>query len=699
MNEKEDVVEIIPTLKTLVERFSGFRERTNEVLRKERRARKRDEPEEMAELLQELQRKLNSVNESLEKIEEVGSDEKKEGKKKNRRNKKRARNGEEEGARAVAVAREQGRREMRAIHANVREEEEEPEAMKKPRAKKLIDGGVCSTVGEDATLFYFALPNKLEDDKSFECPLLSVERTVVVERNQLYPVDFATLSENERGRYLVLLEADVSKRFQLNAPLLFKDHGGDMLKARNAVIEDPSRVGSFFESLARYAIASKQLSAASNTVLMLAASLHVTLSKSNEQGWYASFRKQIADFCGKNNCSIKASTVERYLVAGSLMLRSRVMACMLPSFLALNSGAMDMLLDNVEVVQRWEKMFEMMEIEGEREEEEEQQTLSNVVGSNEQEENRHVEEVQSTPDDFGALYLGEEHLSSGNQLNDNGPDEVLHLIADPTSAIADVADEKEEENCSKCGLTGSGIFLACDGPGKNHYFCWRCNGYSTAPPAELMYPGAKEKSICTVVFCKRHLELEACLVPYKSHVQRKNDQQPVSIQDFVNLVQAEEAQHIVRIFYENEYSLVPIKRNGWCIFESVVAILKLDLAKFVKNMKLFAQDYLKEETNTAFFAKPQLCRGLWNQLDLKEKTSIDGFRSTEAADLLIPMIAEYLNLEESNSVKICTWCVEKGELVKSPYEYPKEQAGEVERTINLFKSNLFVEHFDLMLKK
>jgi hypothetical protein len=47
-----------------------------------------------------------------------------------------------------------------------------------------------------------------------------------------------------------------------------------------------------------------------------------------------------------------------------------------------------------------EKIFEgagMIEIEGEREEEEEQQTLGSLVGSNEQEENRHVEEVQSTP--------------------------------------------------------------------------------------------------------------------------------------------------------------------------------------------------------------------------------------------------------------------------------------------------------------
>ncbi len=61
------------------------------------------------------------------------------------------------------------------------------------------------------------------------------------------------------------------------------------------------------------------------------------------------------------------------------------------------------------------------------------------------------------------------------------------------------------------------------------------------------------------------------------------------------------------------------------------------------------------------------------------------------------MIAEYLNLERSNSVKICTFCVENlnGELVKSPYEYPKEQVGEVKGTINLFKSNVFVEHFDV----
>jgi hypothetical protein len=90
----------------------------------------------------------------------------------------------------------------------------------------------------------------------------------------------------------------------------------DMLMTRNAVIEDAFRVGSFFESLARHTIASKQLSAASNTVLMLVASLHATLCKSNEQSWYTSFRKQIADFCGKNSRAVYSS----------LMLRSRIMA-------------------------------------------------------------------------------------------------------------------------------------------------------------------------------------------------------------------------------------------------------------------------------------------------------------------------------------------------------------------------------------
>lgn len=74
--------------------------------------------------------------------------------------------------------------------------------------------------------------------------------------------------------------------------MMLKDQGKDMLAARRVVIEDPSQVDAWFESLAKHAIASKQLSAANNTVLMLGASLHETLSQPKGHDWYATFKEQ-----------------------------------------------------------------------------------------------------------------------------------------------------------------------------------------------------------------------------------------------------------------------------------------------------------------------------------------------------------------------------------------------------------------------
>jgi hypothetical protein len=85
------------------------------------------------------------------------------------------------------------------------------------------------------------------------------------------------------------------------------------------------------------------------------------------------------------------------------------------------------------------------------------------------------------------------------------------LVARDKEELGSEVDEREEEGCKKCGLVGLFVFLTCDGPGKNHYFCWRCSGYSSASLTEQWYPGVRKKLICIVVFCQKHLkELEAC---------------------------------------------------------------------------------------------------------------------------------------------------------------------------------------------
>ena len=145
---------------------------------------------------------------------------------------------------------------------------------------------------------------------------------------------------------------------------------------------------------------------------------------------------------------------------------------------------------------------------------------------------------------------------------------------------------------------------------------------------------------------------------------------PPTNQDFVNHVQAEEARSMVRVFSGAEYSLLPMKPNGWCIFTCVARALNLELAGLVAKMKKFAPKVFRREDAPCVVEDRQTCLTLWKQLNLKAKSTIDAFWSSEAADLLIPMMAECLD------VTISTWYIEKGELVKSALVYPEGKVRE-----------------------
>jgi hypothetical protein len=227
------------------------------------------------------------------------------------------------------------------------------------KVRRVVDGSPCVVVRDGKEIaMYFALKNA--SSEGFVCPLLGSERgTLTVERKLLQRVDYLSLSEESQDRYLAELDADVAKRLEINLPFLFNDHADEMLKARCALMKDSSRekIVSMFGLLKRdNRITSSQLSASNNTALMLVASLHATLAGSGEQDWYTSFKKGVAESC--KNCNLKSGTLERYQGAGGLMLRSRVLACMLPSFVASNATALGKLLDDQAVVRGWEEVFE-----------------------------------------------------------------------------------------------------------------------------------------------------------------------------------------------------------------------------------------------------------------------------------------------------------------------------------------------------
>ncbi len=286
-------------------------------------------------------------------------------------------------------------------------------------------------------------------------------------------------------------------------------------------------------------------------------------------------------------------------------------------------------------------------------------------------------------------------LDGGRRGRGNGEGQSM---ANLVNARGNAAREDETEECVECGTKGKVVFLACDGPGKGHNFCWKCNGYSSAPLDELNYPGSTKTAIRTYVFCAEHLELECCTRPYELYSKKIGRGDRLSIGDFVNHVQAEEARHIVRIFsYPNrQFSILSIDPDGCCMFVSVARALGLEWADLVKEMKAFANDYLKDDENTASMNDLQEVRRLWRQLDPRKASSVHPFWSSEAADFLIPMLAAHLNAANAKAVQIRVWTIENGVLEMPKLVYPEGRAEEFRAVVDLLKSNGVVEHYDLM---
>jgi hypothetical protein len=186
-----------------------------------------------------------------------------------------------------------------------------------------------------------------------------------------------------------------------------------------------------------------------------------------------------------------------------------------------------------------------------------------------------------------------------------------------------------------------------------------------------------DASIRTYVFCAEHLDLECCTRPYELYAQKTGDER-LSIGDFVNRIQAEEARHIARIFGDpnSQFSIVPIAPDGWCMFVSVAWALALDWVGFVREMKAFAAEYLKNDENTVAMDDPQEVRRLWRQLDPKKASSVQAFWSGEAGDFLIPMLAAHLNATNAKAAQIRRWTIEKGALEMMKLVYPNGRAEE-----------------------
>jgi hypothetical protein len=124
---------------------------------------------------------------------------------------------------------------------------EQRAALEAPKTKTIGDG-MAGRIGGRGVLVYFSLLNE-KDGKDWICQSRNGPLTVV--RKTLVHVKYENLPEEERAWYLLHFEADVLRRFQINFPVLFANLGRDMMKARQELLHDPSKVTGLIDSLAR----------------------------------------------------------------------------------------------------------------------------------------------------------------------------------------------------------------------------------------------------------------------------------------------------------------------------------------------------------------------------------------------------------------------------------------------------------------
>jgi hypothetical protein len=269
---------------------------------------------------------------------------------------------EEEKSEGEEVADRQGCKKRVATHVVV-------VVAKKP---KLIGDGFAGRLFDGSSLLYFSLSNEKEgvlwscpareERENDEHPLAVVQQKVNVHRNAVQYVSFSELVEEERTWYLEQLFLDILFRFDVNFSVLFANRGCELLDVKSALLEINPDMSSIIDRMARdvrlvnsAAKVSPALSATNNAAFMVMSSLHKRLKDANKADWYQKFKNQICDMCTR--CDLTFKTMERYLEVGHLMLRSNVVACLLPFFVFMHEAAIKVLLADNNMVLRLEEAF------------------------------------------------------------------------------------------------------------------------------------------------------------------------------------------------------------------------------------------------------------------------------------------------------------------------------------------------------
>ena len=527
------------------------------------------------------------------------------------------------------------------------------------KASKIRDGMAGRT--ETGDLVYFALSNKIptagnarkrKATSLWSCPAFGVDH-MVADRSSLEQLQFSSLVQLERVWYLQQLEADLVRRFRVNAPVLFENAGADMLTARQFLLEgtgvdestnvviDGLRLRQARHNVAN--IVSSKLSAVNNTVLMVAAKMHSQLADGER---FLERAEELASVC-----TLKADTIARYRSVGELMLRSPVVACMLPGFVA-----------------------------------------------------PLLEPITCLLGDDGAVERLEAACMDQNQL--------LQLPAPPSvedrnlvTVVGDAPRLRKRDAPRKCRKCGEDVIqYGCSVDGCFIRTCWKCVGYESDPlERTYWYPGGGEGEWLKVyMFCPKHCLNSPPILTheYELYVKRVEESQVMTIQEFLVHSQVSEAAAIVDLFSRPRppFTIVPQPGDGWCTFRCVATALEMELHTLIRQLKSAVDAYLEDENVCGGFDEESAdeFKQLWEQLDPEDAETVQVLWSSNCGDYSLPMMAWFLNRDNPRAVQIRFWGIRDSKLQPSTQTYPDAGDVEFERHIDILKSNPVMPHYDLL---
>lgn len=564
---------------------------------------------------------------------------------------------------------------------------EDPVIVERP-AKKLQLADASLGEIDDGTLVFFSLTSE-RNGRLWKCAADNGEEVEII-RNGVNVVDFGALNENQRGWYLGQLESEILKRFRVNFPVLFRSYGVEMTTCREALLRDADLVTNLVDTLASRVdevhVSAKQspaLNAANNTALMLAAMLHRRMSTSGEADWYLRWQAQVKDLCKR--CQLSFTTMERYRRAGDLMMQSEVLMCLLPSFVMSLEEPLLALLGHQNAVVRLKAAFE-----------EEVRIFSNsqrVLAIRDVEDAMAIE-APPVPDLPQPVAV--EQPSSG--ICESPLGEPIDPIQQSTAAAGTKKTRTSGRRPAKCSICNAAR-VRCNASGCG-YFCWSCNGYSREPSAAVQYPGTDEP-IHLYMYCRKHIDkIELNTEAYERYKNRVgNNADVMTLPQFIQSVQLDEMEATIAIFSAPncQFKVSPVAGDGWCIFRCVAKAVNLNLQEMISSFKDYVENNLSEldgvivENESTFLE-------MIRSLDVDESDSVQELWSGGGGDILIAVLARYLNRKAAKAYQILDWHISAGELKRGHLAYPDDE-GRYNTVINILLTNEVMPHYDLLVEK